>query len=48
MYGVNLKPRKASHVPFRCSQPSAAPQLTAAGAVIARSPATTPIRNASA
>ncbi len=47
MYGVTAAPMNASGVPERFSQPRRAAQLTAAGAVIARSPATTPIRNAS-
>ena len=40
-------PRKASGVFSRCSQPRRAAQLTAAGGVMERSPATTPMRNAS-
>jgi hypothetical protein len=46
MYGVAAKPRKASQVFSNCSQPRRAAQLTAAGAVIERSPAAMPIRNA--
>src|SRR5438105_3442655 len=45
-YGVAAKPREASQVFSRCSQPSRAAQLTAAGAVMERSPATTPMKNA--
>src|SRR5712671_4688174 len=48
MYGVAAKPRKASQLFSRCSHPRRAAQLTAAGAVIERSPTTTPIRNAKA
>ena len=45
--GVTACPRNASGVPCSFSQPSRAAQQTAAGAVIARNPAATPMRNAS-
>src|SRR4051794_10005756 len=47
IYGVAANPRKASGVFSNRSQPSPAAQLTAAGGVMDRSPATTPIRSAS-
>jgi hypothetical protein len=47
IYGVAANPRKASGVFSKCSQPRRAAQLTAAGGVMERSPATTPMRNAS-
>ena len=47
IYGAAANPRKASGVFSRCSHPQRAAQLTAAGGVMLRSPATTPMRNAS-
>jgi hypothetical protein len=47
MYGAAAYPRKASHVFSSLSHPRRAAQLTAAGAVRERSPAITPIKNAS-
>src|SRR5207248_11435402 len=46
MYGVPANPKKASRVFSKCSNLKRAAQLTAAGAVIERSPATMPIRSA--
>src|SRR5438105_1255112 len=45
MYGVPANPKKASRVFSKCSNLKRAAQLTAAGAVIERSPATMPIRS---
>ena len=44
IHGVRADPRKARPVDVRLSQPARAAQLTAAGAVMPRSPAMTPIR----
>src|SRR5580704_8213190 len=44
--GAATLPRNPSGVPLRCSHCNRAPQLTAAGAVNVRDPATTPISNA--
>jgi len=44
--GVNRYPMNAAQVSETGSQPRAAPQLTAAGAVITRRPATMPITKA--
>ena len=46
MNGVAGLPRNPKGVPLRCSHCKRAAQLTAAGAVNVRDPATTPIRNA--
>lgn len=43
---ASVEPRTASGVPVNSSRPRKAAQQTAAGAVVARSPATTPISSA--